>query len=123
MELCKDNKRDRPTLEEIILRRVKPGTHILTDGWAAYTNLPNLGVLNVCEIYSSVVMMLHTRLSKFAPCAGLRLFPVSVCCVYVKFLFKNIYIYIYIGLYLRLRLPMPFIMGVIIRKTSENLKF
>ena len=31
MEPCKDNKRDRQTLFEIIQRRVKPGTRIITD--------------------------------------------------------------------------------------------
>ena len=92
MELCKDNKRDRPTLEEIILRRVKPGTHILTDGWAAYTNLPNLGVLNVHEMYSSVVMILYVRVSNFSPCVILRLFPSEfLLCLCIKFYIKKKY--------------------------------
>ena len=43
LEICRDNKRDKVTLLEIIQRRVKKGTHILTDGWAAYTDLPTLG--------------------------------------------------------------------------------
>ena len=38
-----DNKRDRVTLEGIIVRRVRPGTLILTDGWAAYRKLDRLG--------------------------------------------------------------------------------
>ena len=44
MEPCKDNKRDRQTLMEIIRRRVKPGTHIITDCWAAYNGLDELGL-------------------------------------------------------------------------------
>jgi len=43
LETCKDNKRDKPTLEEIIVRRVKKGTHVITDCWAAYGGLEELG--------------------------------------------------------------------------------
>ena len=43
LEICKDNKRDKPTLEEIILRRVRPGTHILTDCWGGYNGLKDKG--------------------------------------------------------------------------------
>ena len=43
LETCKDNKRDKPTLEEIIVRRVRKGTHVITDCWAAYGGLEELG--------------------------------------------------------------------------------
>ena len=33
---CPDNKRDRPTLEKLILDHVEKGTKIYTDGWASY---------------------------------------------------------------------------------------
>ena len=33
---CPENKRDRPTLEKIILEHVEKGTKIYTDGWASY---------------------------------------------------------------------------------------
>ena len=33
---CPGNKRDKPTLEAIIVANVAPGTKIYTDGWAAY---------------------------------------------------------------------------------------
>ena len=46
MEPCKDNKRDKTTLMEIIQRRVKTGTHIITDCWAAYSDLKKLGALS-----------------------------------------------------------------------------
>jgi len=32
-EICKDNRRDSETLQEMILRRVRPGTSIITDCW------------------------------------------------------------------------------------------
>ena len=43
LDICPNNKRDAETLESIILKRVRPGTHILTDCWRAYTNLLALG--------------------------------------------------------------------------------
>ena len=65
LEPCKNNKRDavscilyiccyitficinanyaQKTLEEIILRRVRPGTHIITDCWQAYNGLADKG--------------------------------------------------------------------------------
>jgi len=43
LEICPNNKRDAATLEEIILRRVRPGTHIITDCWGGYNGLKNLG--------------------------------------------------------------------------------
>ena len=36
-------KRDRETLEEVIVRRVRPGTRVLTDGWKAYHHLNEIG--------------------------------------------------------------------------------
>uniref|UniRef100_A0A182W7W5 DDE_Tnp_IS1595 domain-containing protein n=1 Tax=Anopheles minimus TaxID=112268 RepID=A0A182W7W5_9DIPT len=36
-------KRDAVTLHEIIMRRVAPGSTILTDGWRAYNGLGNSG--------------------------------------------------------------------------------
>ena len=33
---CPGNKRDRPTLEKLILKHVEKGTKIYTDGWASY---------------------------------------------------------------------------------------
>lgn len=47
LETCKDNKRDKPTLEEIIVRRVRRGTHVITDCWAAYGGLEELGPSNL----------------------------------------------------------------------------
>ena len=43
LEPCPDNKRDRATLESLILKRVRPGTRVLTDGWAGYKHLEKLG--------------------------------------------------------------------------------
>ena len=43
IEVCPDNKRDKITLEMLITKRVKLGTHIITDGWAAYKGLERLG--------------------------------------------------------------------------------
>ena len=40
---CPKNKRDKETLERIILDNVEPGTRIITDGWAAYKGLSALG--------------------------------------------------------------------------------
>ena len=40
---CPGNKRDRDTLETIILDRVALGSTIYTDGWGAYKNLSTLG--------------------------------------------------------------------------------
>ena len=36
---CPNNKRDRDTLETLILDHVAQGSTIYTDGWAAYRNL------------------------------------------------------------------------------------
>ena len=41
--MCPDNKRDRPTLEKIILDNVEQGPTIYTDGWKAYANLEAKG--------------------------------------------------------------------------------
>ena len=43
LEECPNNKRDRKTLEDIILKRVRLGTKILTDGWSSYKHLQELG--------------------------------------------------------------------------------
>ena len=55
MEPCKDNKRDRQTLMEIIQRRVKPGTHIITDCWAAYNGLDELGLSSLLVTISVIL--------------------------------------------------------------------
>ena len=41
--MCPGNKRDRPTLEKIILDKVHPGTTIYTDGLKAYQDLESHG--------------------------------------------------------------------------------
>lgn len=40
---CPGNRRDRATLEPIIQSYIRPGSVVMTDGWAAYGNLQNLG--------------------------------------------------------------------------------
>ena len=40
---CPKNKRDRETLEKLIVENVEKGTKIITDGWAAYKRLKTLG--------------------------------------------------------------------------------
>ena len=47
LEECPNNKRDRETLETLILKRVRLGTKILTDGWAGYKHLEELGLLDI----------------------------------------------------------------------------
>ena len=42
-EECPNNKRDRKTLEKLILKRVRLGTKILTDGWSSYEHFAELG--------------------------------------------------------------------------------
>ena len=44
LEICPDNKRDKKTLETLITMRVRPGTHLLTDGWAGYKDVERLGL-------------------------------------------------------------------------------
>ena len=44
LEECPNNKRDRATLEALILKRVRLGTKILTDGWNGYKQLEKLGL-------------------------------------------------------------------------------
>ena len=43
LEECPNNKRDRKTLEGLIVKRIRPGTRILTDGWSGYKRLEHLG--------------------------------------------------------------------------------
>ena len=43
LKQCDNNRRDRHTLERIIENRVAKGSRILTDGWAAYNKLDELG--------------------------------------------------------------------------------
>ena len=44
LEICPQNKRDRKTLEALMIqKRVRVGTKILTDGWAGYKQLEKLG--------------------------------------------------------------------------------
>ena len=40
---CPNNKRDKATLEKLILDNVAIGTKIITDGWSAYQKLVELG--------------------------------------------------------------------------------
>jgi len=47
LEECPDNKRDRKTLEGLIVKRIRPGTRILTDKWSSYKRLEHLGCSNV----------------------------------------------------------------------------
>ena len=44
LEECPNNKRDRETLEKLILKRARLGTKILTDGWDGYKQLEKLGL-------------------------------------------------------------------------------
>ena len=43
MFLVRCRKRDAPTLESLILQHVKVGSTIITDQWAAYSKLNELG--------------------------------------------------------------------------------
>ena len=43
LAICPGNKRDRPTLEALILKHVNIGSTIYTDGWRAYMNLGTHG--------------------------------------------------------------------------------
>ena len=44
LEECPNNKRDRETLEKLILKRGGLGTKILTDRWAGFKQLEKLGL-------------------------------------------------------------------------------
>ena len=44
---CPGGKRTQEVLETIILKHVAPGTHIITDGWAAYKHLGEKGANNL----------------------------------------------------------------------------
>ena len=41
--MCPNNKRDKKTLEQLILDNVAPGTTIYTDGWSSYKGLEKCG--------------------------------------------------------------------------------
>ena len=44
LEICPQNKKDRKTLEALMIQKqVRVGTKILTDGWAVYKQLEKLG--------------------------------------------------------------------------------
>ena len=45
LEACPNNKRDRKTLEALILKRVRLGTKLLTDGWSEYKQVEKLGII------------------------------------------------------------------------------
>ena len=51
IDICPNNLRDKPTLEKMILNRVRRGTTIITDGWASYVGLTELGnVFDCCNV-------------------------------------------------------------------------
>lgn len=43
IEICPDNKRDAVTLIPLVIKRVKPGTTIVTDLWKSYFGLTSKG--------------------------------------------------------------------------------
>ena len=49
LDICPNNKRDRATLEKMIMRRVRRGTTILTDKWGGYIGLEGLGNIWFCH--------------------------------------------------------------------------
>ena len=59
LEIYPGNKRDAPTLEALIKKRVRPGTHILTDCWPAYSKLEKLEGLRVYLIEVFVNILMH----------------------------------------------------------------
>ena len=42
-DICPNNKRDRATLERMVMRRVQRGATILTDKWGSYIGHEGLG--------------------------------------------------------------------------------
>ena len=50
LEECPGNKRDKTTLQALLVKRVRPGTKILTDGWAAYRGLEELGIVHTTAL-------------------------------------------------------------------------
>ena len=46
VEVCKDNKRDRKTLFEMIQRHILPGTTIMSDCWKGYNGLEDAGYVH-----------------------------------------------------------------------------
>ena len=49
LDICPNNKRDRATLEKMIMRRVRRGTTILTDKWGGYIGFEGLGNFLFCH--------------------------------------------------------------------------
>ena len=55
LEICPQNKKDRKTLEALMIqKRVRVGTKILTDGWVGYKQLEKLG-----NIFGRFVLFFH----------------------------------------------------------------
>ena len=61
-QICPENKRDKPTLEMLISKRVKTGSHILTDGWSGYKDIERLGKLVFFKLLPKLMLPLYTRL-------------------------------------------------------------
>ena len=53
---CPNNKRDAATLIPLIQSYVRPGTIIMTDGWRAYSQLPNLGYHHLVVNHSPILI-------------------------------------------------------------------
>ena len=49
LDICPNIKRDRATLEKMIMRRVRRGTTILTDKWGGYIGFEGLGNIWFCH--------------------------------------------------------------------------
>lgn len=43
--------RTAATLQEEIVRHVLPGSHIVSDGWAAYNNIPGIYIIFILSLY------------------------------------------------------------------------
>ena len=52
--LCYCPNREKATLQALILQYVKPGTHIITDGWGSYSGLDKIGYAVTLSIISHV---------------------------------------------------------------------
>ena len=53
LDICPNNKRDRATLEKMIMRRVRRGTTILTDTWGGCIRLEGLFCHHFCLTFYS----------------------------------------------------------------------